>query len=103
MPQYHKLGKIPHKRHTTFKKEDGSLHSEQLFGTIGFDGMSSLMYHLHRPTQVREVLKSVDVAPKIVLEKNMLSIALEGFKLPAKNDFWKAEQPYWSIQIVTSS
>jgi hypothetical protein len=41
MPLYHKLGKIPHKRHTTFRKEDGSLYYEQLFGTIGFDGMSS--------------------------------------------------------------
>ena len=45
MPFYRKLGNIPHKRHTTFKKEDGSLHYEQLFGTVGFDGMSTLMYH----------------------------------------------------------
>jgi len=87
MPQYHKLGKIPYKRHTTFKKKDGGIHYEQLFGTIGFDGMSSLMYHLHRPTQVKEVLKSVDVAPKIVMKKNMLSMAMEGFKVPAKDDF----------------
>ena len=43
MPFYHKLGKIPHKRHTTFKKEDGKLHYEELFGTIGFDGMSSFV------------------------------------------------------------
>ncbi|SVE27649.1 uncharacterized protein METZ01_LOCUS480503, partial [marine metagenome] len=50
MPFYHKLGKIPHKRHTTFQKKDGSLHYEELFGTIGFEGMSSLLYHLERPT-----------------------------------------------------
>ena len=42
MPRYHKLGKIPHKRHTTFKKPDGGYYYEELFGTIGFDGMSSL-------------------------------------------------------------
>ena len=60
MPIYHKLGKIPHKRHTVFKKEDGSLHYEQLFGTIGFDGMSSLMYHLYRPTMVKEVGDTLD-------------------------------------------
>ncbi|MDG1981281.1 MAG: homogentisate 1,2-dioxygenase, partial [Flavobacteriaceae bacterium] len=41
MPFYHKLGKIPPKRHTQFRKEDGSLYYEQLFGTIGFDGMST--------------------------------------------------------------
>lgn len=87
MPQYHQLGKIPHKRHTTFKKEDGSLHYEQLFGTIGFDGMSSLMYHLHRPTMVKEVTKSYSVAPKIAEEKNMLSLAMEGFKVPSENDY----------------
>ena len=39
MPRYHSLGKIPPKRHTQFRKPDGSLYSEQLFGTIGFDGM----------------------------------------------------------------
>ena len=46
MPRYHKLGKTPHKRHTTFKKADGGYHYEELFGTIGFDGMSSLLYPL---------------------------------------------------------
>lgn len=87
MPQYHQLGKIPHKRHTTFKKEDGSIHYEQLFGTIGFDGMSSLMYHLHRPTMVKEVKQSYSVAPKIAEAKNMLSLAMEGFKVPAADDY----------------
>ncbi|SMD32461.1 homogentisate 1,2-dioxygenase [Reichenbachiella faecimaris] len=92
MPQYHQLGKIPHKRHTTFKKEDGSIHYEQLFGTIGFDGMSSLMYHLHRPTMVKEVAKSYSVAPKIAEEKNMLSLAMEGFKVPAENDYLESRK-----------
>ena len=61
MPFYHRLGKIPHKRHTIFRKENGELHYEQLFGTIGFDGMSTLLYHLHRPTMIKQVLESVDV------------------------------------------
>ena len=56
MPRYHKLGKIPHKRHTTFKKPNGGYHYEELFGTIGFDGMSTLLYHIHRPTQVMDIL-----------------------------------------------
>lgn len=92
MPHYHQLGKIPHKRHTTFKKEDGSLHYEQLFGTIGFDGMSSLLYHLHRPTMVKEVAKSYSVAPKIAEEKNMLSLAMEGFKVPTEADYLKSRK-----------
>ncbi|MDA0903613.1 MAG: homogentisate 1,2-dioxygenase, partial [Bacteroidetes bacterium] len=45
MPFYQKLGAIPPKRHTQFRQENGELHHEQLFGTIGFVGMSSLLYH----------------------------------------------------------
>ena len=87
MPLYHKLGKIPQKRHTVFKKEDGSLHYEQLFGTIGFDGMSSLMYHLHRPTMVKEVGKTIDVSPKAAVAHNIKSRLLKGFQLIPEDDF----------------
>ena len=81
MPFYHTLGKIPHKRHTVFKKPDGGYYYEQLFGSVGFDGMSSLLYHTHRPTQVKEVLESYDVTPKIAVDKNMKSYALKGFNI----------------------
>ena len=87
MPLYHKLGKIPPKRHTIFKKKDGSLHYEQLFGTIGFDGMSSLMYHLHRPTMVKEVGKSFDVSPKAMVSHNIKSRLLKGFEVKPMNDY----------------
>ena len=87
MPFYHKLGNIPHKRHTVFKKPDGGYYYEELFGTIGFDGMSSLLYHCHRPTQVKEVLESIDVTPEIAIEKNMKAFALNGFQVPPKDDF----------------
>ena len=93
MPFYHQLGKIPHKRHTTFKKPDGSYYYEQLFGTIGFDGMSSLLYHAQRPTMVKEVLQSYDVSPKIAVEKNMLSLNLSGFDIPAKDDYLESRVP----------
>lgn len=87
MPIYHKLGKIPQKRHTIFEKPDGSLYHEQLFGTIGFDGMSSLMYHTHRPTMVKEILKAQDVAPKIAVAKNMTARKLISFDVPPQDDF----------------
>lgn len=83
---YHSLGQIPRKRHTQFEKPagghgSGSFYYEQLFGTIGFDGMSSLLYHVHRPTQIKAVLDSVDLAPKLAVEKNMLARKLIGFNL----------------------
>ncbi len=93
MPIYHKLGKIPPKRHTIFEKPGGGLHYEQLFGTVGFDGMSSLMYHLHRPTQVQEILRSTDVSPKIAVEKNIVSRMLRGFEAPPEDDFLEAREP----------
>ncbi len=87
MPIYHRLGKVPPKRHTTFQKPDGNLYYEQLFGTIGFDGMSSLLYHVHRPTMVKKVGESVDVSPKIAVAKNMLSRKFIGYDVPAADDF----------------
>ena len=44
MPHYYKLGNIPHKRHTQFRKPDGTLYSEQLFSTEGFSDDYALLY-----------------------------------------------------------
>jgi homogentisate 1,2-dioxygenase len=52
MPFYVKLGTLPKKRHVQFRRPDGALYSEELFGTEGFSGPTSTMYHIHPPTQV---------------------------------------------------
>jgi homogentisate 1,2-dioxygenase len=49
---YRKMGEIPHKRHTMFKKDDGTLFREQVMGTKGFSGTQSILYHHHLPTAV---------------------------------------------------
>ncbi|RZJ98788.1 MAG: homogentisate 1,2-dioxygenase [Flavobacterium sp.] len=87
MPIYHKLGKFPQKRHVQFEKPEGGLYYEQLFGTEGFSGHSSLLYHVHRPTQVKEILSSTDVEPKIAIGKNIKSLLLKGFELKPEDDF----------------
>ena len=87
MPIYHKLGKIPQKRHTVFKSDAGNFYYEQLFGTEGFNNHSSLLYHTHRPTQVKEILSSKDVTPKIAFEKNIKSLLLKGFNILPEDDF----------------
>jgi len=92
MPFYHQLGKIPHKRHTTFKKEDGSHHYEELFGTIGFDGMSSLLYHVQRPTQVKEILGRKSLAPKISEKNNIKSYRLKGFQVAPEQDYLESRK-----------
>ena len=72
MPFYRQLGRVPAKKHITFKKEDGSLYKEELFSTLGFSGIYSTLYHLHMPTEVRGVeqekhtmLEAWEDAPKL--------------------------------------
>jgi homogentisate 1,2-dioxygenase len=50
MPYYRALGEVPKKRHTQFRGPDGALYAEELMGTEGFSGASSLLYHRHPPT-----------------------------------------------------
>jgi homogentisate 1,2-dioxygenase len=54
VPRYVSMGEIPRKRHTQFRGPDGSLRSEEVFGTRGFSGISSILYHAHPPTRVTE-------------------------------------------------
>jgi len=87
MPRYHTLGKIPHKRHTTFKNSTGGLYQEELFGTAGFAGMSSLIYHLYPPTCVKEFGDPVNVNPVVAVEHNMKALSFQGFQLEPIDDY----------------
>ncbi len=55
MPFYQKQGKIPPKRHTSFKKDDGSICYEELVSREGFSSIYSNLYHLQRPTKITNV------------------------------------------------
>ncbi len=106
MPFYHSLGEIPPKRHTIFKKPDGNLYYEQLFGTIGFDGMSTNMYHCHRPTQVKEIQGSYSVAPKISIKNNIKSYRFHGFKVKPEKDYLQSRKNVLTnsdVSIILSS
>jgi len=70
MPFYHKLGNIPHKRHTQFKKADGKLYREELMGLEGFSSIQSILYHHFLPPRVKKTedlgsakLEYVDFGP----------------------------------------
>ena len=52
MAYYTSMGKFPAKRHIQFRRPDGALYSEEVFGTEGFVGPTSTLYHIHPPTQV---------------------------------------------------
>ena len=93
MPIYHKLGKIPAKRHTQFEQSKGGIYYEQLFGTVGFEGMSSLMYEIYRPTMVKEILSETDVNPIIAVQKHLKARLLKGFEVSPKDDFLESRTP----------
>ena len=93
MPIYHKLGKIPPKRHTQFEQPKDGIYYEQLFGTVGFEGMSSLMYQIYRPTMVKEILSETDISPKIAVQKHLKARLLKGFEVLPKDDFLESRTP----------
>ncbi|MEL6405108.1 MAG: homogentisate 1,2-dioxygenase [Chloroflexota bacterium] len=53
MPFYHRVGEIPHKRHTQFRKPDGNLYREEVMGLEGFHGIQSILYHHYLPPRVK--------------------------------------------------
>ncbi|MFM2361412.1 MAG: hypothetical protein RLZZ316_314 [Bacteroidota bacterium] len=93
MAHYFKLGNIPHKRHTQFRKPDGGLYSEQLFSTEGFSDDYSLLYHCHPPTQIIKTEPQVDVSPVIAEEKMLQHRCFEGFHLKPGGDFLASRVP----------
>ncbi len=101
MPFYRHLGNIPHKRHTVFRQPNGDLYHEQLFGTIGFDGMSSLLYHIQPPTKVNDIRGQKDVSPKVAIDKNMQMRAFKGFDVPVIDDLIDSRVPVLTNSDVT--
>jgi len=93
MPHYYTLGSIPHKRHTQFRKPDGTLYSEQLFSTEGFSNDYSLMYHCHPPTQIIRTEAQYSVAPEIAEEKMLQHRCFEGFHLEPIDDYLASRVP----------
>ena len=93
MPFYYKLGTISHKRHTQYRKPDGTLYSEQLFSTEGFSNDYSLLYHTHPPTQIIKTEEQIIVAPRLAEEKMLQHHSFEGFNIKPEKDFLQSRRP----------
>lgn len=93
MPYYMQMGKVPAKRHVVFRnKKNNELYAEELFGTQGFSGVSSLVYHTHPPTMVKEVGTPYSVAPEIAIEDNMQALSFKGFDVGGENDYLQSRK-----------
>lgn len=92
MPYYIKRGEIPHKRHTQFRKQDGSLYFEEVIGAEGFSGISSIAYHIHPPTAITKAGRSVAYDIDLVKEKQLIHRHLRGGQLEPEGDWLTGRQ-----------
>ena len=92
MPFYQKHGTIPKKRHVVSRQSNGNLYHEELVGTEGFAGMSSLVYHLHPPTMVKEMGEAYSVKPKIAVSESLKCLSFAGFQLKPEADYIKSRK-----------
>ena len=90
---YYRLGLLPKKRHTQFRKESGELYSEQLFSTEGFSDNYSLLYHNQPPTQIIQISDPLDVSPNVAINKQLSHRSLKGFDIAPTADYLESRKP----------
>jgi len=90
---YHRLGKIPPKRHTQFRQPDGSLYKEELVSSEGFSGIYSNLYHIHPPTRIKEVKATEKFETKRIADYKLLQTHLNTSKVgETGNDYLSARK-----------
>ena len=101
MPFYHRLGEIPHKRHTQFKKPDGKLYREELMGLEGFSSIQSLLYHQFLPPRSCKTEDLGSRKPEVVDFGPIRHRAFKTAEAPAGTDPVSARIPLLSNNDVT--
>ncbi|HNR19293.1 MAG TPA: homogentisate 1,2-dioxygenase [Bacteroidia bacterium] len=92
MPIYQQQGKLPNKRHIVFRQPNGNLYHEELVGTEGFSGISSLVYHLNPPTTVKHYGKPYSVKPEIAVEDNLQARSFMGYEAEPESDYLESRK-----------
>ncbi|MEM1000642.1 MAG: homogentisate 1,2-dioxygenase [Bacteroidota bacterium] len=92
MPHYFRLGQIPPKRHTQFRKPDGTLYREELVSTEGFSNVYSNVYHVHAPTMVTSIGEATDLSPAVAQIHNLQHRSFLGFRAEPVDDFLESRQ-----------
>ena len=87
MPQYHRQGDIPRKRHIQFRNQEGKLYAEELVSTHGFSNIYSLIYHCHPPTMVKSLGEPFSREPKVVAQRFLKHQSFLGFTIQAEDDY----------------
>ena len=88
MPAYYtRLGKLPHKRHTQFRRPDGELYTEEVVGAEGFSGASSICYHIHPPTLVERIEEAIPYKVEYADKDFLRHRHLRGVEVPEGGDY----------------
>jgi homogentisate 1,2-dioxygenase len=104
MSYYVRLGEIPPKRHTQFRKPDGGLYREELVSSKGFSGIYSNIYHIHQPTNVKEVLKPTPYAFELAEQYGLRQTHLNTSKIgKTGDDYLEARIPLLANSDVVLS
>jgi len=101
MPYYYKLGQIPHKRHTQFRKPDGQLYREELMGLEGFSSLQSILYHHFLPPRVKHTEDMGPLKPEYVDFGPIRHRAFRTAQLPAGKDAVSSRIPLLGNNDVT--
>jgi homogentisate 1,2-dioxygenase len=92
MPFYHSLGTVPEKRHIVTRQPNGDLFQEELVGTQGFGGLSSLVYHLYPPTRVKQKGLPYSTVPRVAIENSLNAMSFQGFEIQPVDDFLESRK-----------
>lgn len=103
MPHYVQMGKVPRKRHIQFRQPNGALYSEQVFGTRGFSGIASILYHAHPPTQVESFQPLMDLRPTPATRQPFRHYHLRTSNLAPQGDAVSGRVPLLTNANVTLS
>jgi homogentisate 1,2-dioxygenase len=93
MPYYTRMGQIPSKRHTQFRRPDGELYTEEVVGAEGFSGISAIAYHIHQPTIVDRIGDSIPYDVEYVDDEFLQHRHLKGWEVEAGGD-WLTSRTY---------
>ena len=93
MAHYHRMGELPRKRHTQFRKPDGTLYSEEVIGAEGFSGISSIAYHVHPPTVIERVEDPIPFKVEYADKDFLVHRHIEGSKISSSGD-WLSGRKY---------
>ena len=103
MPHYRQVGNVPPKRHTQFRQPSGELYHEELMSVQGFDGPSSLLYHVAPPTGVRSTKAQEAVAPTASADDIHRHHRFQTMQLSRSGDFVTSRVPaFFNDDLIVS-